>query len=61
MRKHVTDRPRSTGTARLRAFVRQDREAGPHPSITSLHKRPRTHVGSRRAVEYARILRGHSA
>ncbi|WP_304615555.1 hypothetical protein [Paracoccus sp. (in: a-proteobacteria)] len=61
MKKHVTDRPRSTGTARLRAFVRQDREAGPHPSITSLHKRPQTRDESRRAVEYARIMRGHSA
>ncbi|TKW66667.1 MAG: hypothetical protein DI616_09240 [Paracoccus denitrificans] len=61
MSKTITDRERSTGNGRVRAYVQQDREAGVHPSVTALHRRPHDRDGddSRKLSEYARIDRGH--
>lgn len=61
MTKSLTDRERSTGNGRVRAYLQQDRESGVHPAIMALHRRPHERDGddSRKASEYARIERGH--
>lgn len=51
-----------TSTGRFRHFVRQERESGIHPAIRALHARAKGEaVGQGRAVQYARIERGHTA
>lgn len=48
------------GAARLREFLRLDREGGMHGAIRALHARPHARAeDSRKAAEYARIARGH--
>ncbi|WP_347137992.1 hypothetical protein [Paracoccus sp. SSK6] len=60
MTKPISDRPEEKGTIRLREFTRQDRESGIHPAIMALRARPQTRGEvNRKAVEYARIERGH--
>lgn len=61
MTKTITDRERSTGNGRLRAYVAQDRQSGLHPAIEALHRRPHERDGdeSRKTAEYLRIERGH--
>lgn len=63
MTKTVTDRERSTGNGRVRAFVNQERQSGVHPAVETLRRRPHERDGdeSRKASEYARIERGHEA
>lgn len=60
MTKILTDHERSAGSGRLRAYVAQDREAGVHPAIQALHRRPhmRDAEDGRKTAEYARIERG---
>lgn len=58
MSKHITDQPRGRDTARLREFLRQERESGTHPTIEALRTRPQMRAeDGRRLVEYARIER----
>lgn len=60
MTRHHADKPRMQGAARLREFLRLDREGGMHGAIRALHARPHARAeGSRKAAEYARIARGH--
>ncbi|MTD99981.1 hypothetical protein GIY56_06765 [Paracoccus sp. YIM 132242] len=62
MTKPISDKSEDKGTSRLRAFTRQDREAGTHPAIEALRTRPQTRSGeNRKAVEYARIERGQTS
>ena len=60
MTQTLTDQDRNAGSARLRAYLTQDREAGMHPAIQALHRRARTRDGDdgRKTVKYARIERG---
>lgn len=61
MTKHISDRPRENGNARLREYTRQEREAGTHPSVAALSSRPRDRDGDgRKTAEYARIDRGQT-
>lgn len=62
MTDHSPSSEPEAGTSRLRNFLRQEREGGLHPAIKALHERPstRNEDANRRAVEYARIARGHS-
>ncbi|MBC9246503.1 hypothetical protein H4P12_07210 [Paracoccus sp. 11-3] len=47
-------------SARLREFVRQERESGVHPSVMALRSRPKDRSEDGRKVsEFARIERGH--
>lgn len=50
------------GNRRVEHYLRQEREDGLHPAVRELHQRA-THdeETNRRAVEYARIERGHLA
>lgn len=50
-------------SSRVMQFTRAEREAGVHPVIRALHSRPLTRDAdtNRRAIEYARIARGHMA
>ena len=60
MDRHITDRTRSTGSARLQHFIRQEHIDKLHPAIRALHSKPREdarQVNSRLA-EYLRIARG---
>lgn len=58
MSKHITDQPRGRDNARLREFLRQERESGTHPAIEKLHSRHQMRAeDNRRAVEFARIER----
>lgn len=60
--KHVSDQPRGHGAARMREFTRQDREAGQHPAIATLHSRPKTRGDeNRKTSEFLRIDRGRLA
>lgn len=62
MTRHISDKPRSHGTARLRAFLRHEREEGLHPAIRTLLSRPKTEAdGARPMREFARIERGRLA
>lgn len=57
-----TDTTAEPGATRLREFARQEREAGIHPAIEALHRRPVTRGDdNRKAVEYARIERGRTS
>ena len=59
MTRHVSDKPRDTGPARMREYTRQEREEGRHPSTAALHERPRSSgEGNRKLREFARIDRG---
>ncbi len=62
MADHSEKREFEAGTSRLRNFLQHERESGLHPAIKALHERPnsRSEESNRRAVEYARIARGHS-
>lgn len=58
MSKHIIDQPRSHDSGRIRAFTRQDREAGTHPAITTLHSRPQMRgEENRQTAEFLRIER----
>jgi hypothetical protein len=62
MTRHISDQPRTRGTARAREFLKQERAATMHPAIRSLHSQPQTRSDdSRKASEYARIARGKLA
>jgi hypothetical protein len=62
MTKPISDKPEEKGTSRLREFTRQEREAGTHPAVEALRTRPQTRSEeNRKAVEYARIERGHTS
>lgn len=62
MSRHISDQPREHGTARMREYTRQEREAVPHPTVMALYSRPRDRDGeNRKTAEYARIERGQSA
>lgn len=59
MIRHQADQPRSQGAARLREFLRLDRQDGTHRASRVLHARAHARAGdSRKAAEYARIARG---
>lgn len=59
MTRHVSDKPRATGTTRMREYTRQEREEGRHPSTVALHARPRPAAeGNRKLREFTRIDRG---
>lgn len=57
-----TKEPQPQADSRLAHFAQTEREAGVHPVVRALHSRPlaRTET-NRRAVEFARIERGHMA
>ena len=58
MSKHIIDQPRVRDSARLREFLRQEREASLHPAIETLRSRPQMRAEeNRRAMEYTRIER----
>ncbi|MDO5704725.1 MAG: hypothetical protein Q4G49_06565 [Paracoccus sp. (in: a-proteobacteria)] len=62
MSRHISDQPRMANTIRLREFTRQERQAGMHPAIGSLHERPLSRDDKgRKTVEYLRIERGRTA
>ncbi|MCQ0969018.1 hypothetical protein MLD63_01030 (plasmid) [Paracoccus sp. TK19116] len=59
MTRHLSDKPRETGAARMREYTRQERENGRHPSTVALHERPRSAGdGNRKLREFTRIDRG---
>lgn len=59
MKKHISDQPRSPGQNRLREYIRQEREAGTHPTVAALHSRPQMRgAENRKTAEYLRIERG---
>lgn len=59
MTRHLGDKPRSHGSARLREYLRQERQNTPHPAILTLLTRPKGQGPSTRKVrEFARIERG---
>lgn len=59
MQRHLIDQPRSTSNTRLREFIRQERQSGRHPAVLALMARPKDRADeNRKAVEFARILRG---
>ncbi len=62
MSRHIIDKtPRSNTGARLRSFLAIAREAGQHPAIQKLIRRPSERSGAgRRLREFLRIERGHS-
>lgn len=62
MADHSDSRDLEAGASRLRNFLQHEREGGLHPAIKALHERPstRNEDANRRAVEYARIARGHN-
>lgn len=62
MTRHIGDKPRSHGTARLREYLRQERETGLHPAIRTLISRPKAGAADGRKVrEFTRIERGRLA
>ncbi|MDO5641414.1 MAG: hypothetical protein Q4G26_03355 [Paracoccus sp. (in: a-proteobacteria)] len=60
MNDTVTNRTLSAKSARLRAYLGQERESRPHPATLSLQRRPHQRDGDsgRKISEYARIARG---
>lgn len=62
MTKHIADQDRTRGQARLRHFLRQEREDMPHSATLSLQARPKARDDrTRKPVEYSRIERGQKA
>lgn len=62
MTRHLADQPRTRGNARLREFLRQEREVGPHPATLTLQARPKARDDNpRKTTEYLRIARGLQA
>lgn len=62
MDKHIVDRPRSTGAARLKQFVQHDRESGLHPAVRALHSKAHERPeGNARMTQFLRIARGIEA
>lgn len=63
MTKKAATPARDETLGRLRRFVQQERESGLHPAIRALHQRAHGRDGDTngRAVQYARIARGHMA
>lgn len=59
MTKHISDQPRSQSGTRLREYTRQEREAGVHPAISTLHSRAKERGDeNRKTAEFLRIDRG---
>ncbi|MDO5647010.1 hypothetical protein [Paracoccus sp. (in: a-proteobacteria)] len=58
MTRHITDHPRDRGDARLREYLRAERESGRHPAVIALHTRPQTRDDGRKTAQYLRIERG---
>lgn len=59
MTRHVSVAPRSRGSARAAAFLRQERAEKPHPTTLTLQSRP-ANAGKRSAMalHFLRIARG---
>jgi hypothetical protein len=59
MSRHISDQPRNQGSTRMREFIRQERETGTHPAVTTLRTRPQERdKDSRKAAQFLRIERG---
>ncbi|WP_313351616.1 hypothetical protein [Paracoccus sp. (in: a-proteobacteria)] len=61
MTRHIADRSHESSARRTQYYTRQERESALHPAIAALRMRPhaRSEAANRRAVEFARIERGH--
>ena len=63
MDERISDQARqSDGGVRLREYTRQERRSGMHPAIAALRSRPKVRgEENRKAAEFLRIERGHTA
>lgn len=58
MSRHLADRPRIDGAARLARFLHLDRAERPHPAARALHARRPALPAEGRLKPFLRILRG---
>lgn len=62
MSRHIADQPRTRSSARLTAFLRQERAALPHSTTLHLQSRPKARAdNATKAAHYLRIARGRQA